>query len=211
MKRPEKTIFLKYFWIFCIGFIGLILFSYFYVDQKIALYFHSIPLKEQLFFKWSSDLIHPTVHLMLWPILFYFFRFIFKLEYIANRFLLIALAVVFSNFVLYPLKEIFGRLRPEVLFSNQKYGFSFFSSQDFALSFPSGHAIACAAIMASLGCIYPRYFFYFFFGAIGISFLRVASTAHFFSDILASVFLGFLITELLFIPMKKQAFKFYKT
>lgn len=210
MRKEADLYFLNHFGWFCFAFITLIILSYYYLDAPLALYFHAISISHSLLIQSLNYLIHPLLHLFLWPLLFYFFRFLLKREYVANRFLFISLALDFCNLCVYLLKMFFGRLRPELLFSAHQYGFSFFALHDPYLSFPSGHAISCAAVFASFACIYPRYFYYFFCSALIISFARVVSTEHFFSDILASIFLGFLITELVYFPMRKSSLVFFK-
>jgi lipid A 4'-phosphatase len=99
-------------------------------------------------------------------------------------------AVALSGLAVDLLKVLFGRARPKLLFSEHLYGFTGLAFRADHWSFPSGHTVTIVALMTALWCLWPRHLlFYILLGAI-IAGSRVATAAHYLSDILAGAFLA---------------------
>ncbi len=169
--------------------------SYFFIDIPLAKYFEHI---SPLFKKGSTivtDMIDPAYHYLLWPTLFCIFRFIWKKDLLAQRCFLFVISIPFSNVVVETIKALLGRPRPELFFSLDLYGFTFFSLANVYQSFPSGHACTAGAICGAFGCFYPRAALPLIALAFLLAFSRVALNYHFLSDIIAGTIIGILISE----------------
>lgn len=184
--------------------IFLILLAIFFIDKPMALYFEHASPKMVSFCTFMNMFTYPPLHILLWIVIYYIFRFPLRKLFIARKVMLIAIAVNLSNALSFPLKMFFGRQRPTLLFSDNISGFQFFSPFSFDLAFPSGHAILAASIFASLACFYPRFTPLYFLAAFLLSFCRVVTSAHYFSDILAGLLVGIAVVQYLFLSMEKE-------
>jgi membrane-associated phospholipid phosphatase len=183
--------------------VSAILISYFFLDKPIALFFHRAPSELKYFSRLFSRLSSPHLYMALLPVLFFYIRFILKKEKRSNRILLLALAVPLANLVTNLLKFIFGRYRPEWLFSQNVYGFDFLSLHR-EQSFPSGNACTISAVLCGIACFFPKYSYLLLAGAFLISLARVTSTAHYLSDIIAGVYVGMATAQYAYKIMKQQ-------
>lgn len=189
-----------------LAFLAAIVLSYFFLDKPIAILFHKAPPFLVSLGRFINAIIDPVPNVLLWPLIFYFVYFIFKKESLGIKILLIAISVNAANAVTIPLKTLFGRYRPELWFSQNLYGFGFFGLQTSDTSFPSGHAVTISAVMFALSCLYPKRLVLFLLIGFILSFARVVVDDHYLSDILASMLLGFIITQFIYISMKKSQF-----
>ena len=114
-----------------------------------------------------------------------------------------------SGTIVFCLKSLFGRYRPEKLFEEGLYGFAPFSGNT---SFPSGHTQTIVAVMSALWFIYPRYRVLWAGSALLIALSRVIVTKHYLSDVLASTFLAGLVTLVvheIFVRRKISSFRLH--
>jgi len=88
------------------------------------------------------------------------------------------------------LKYFLARHRPVMLFEENKYGLSFFSSEWSQNSSPSGHSIRAFAILTALSLLYKRYSYILISIAVLIGASRVIVTAHYPSDVIFGAFIG---------------------
>jgi membrane-associated phospholipid phosphatase len=88
------------------------------------------------------------------------------------------------------LKWFFGRYRPEMLFTQGLYGFSWFAVKGSAHSFPSGHTFRIFASMTALGLLWPRARALLLSVAVLVGVSRVLVTRHYPSDVVAGAFVG---------------------
>lgn len=108
------------------------------------------------------------------------------------------IAVIISGLTCDVLKIICGRARPQLFFSNQQYGFYFWQFHSRFHSFPSGHSTTIAALGTACSLMWPRtrWFFLLIITVVAIS--RVIVGAHYLSDVMIGVYLGFLVTYWLY-------------
>lgn len=100
-------------------------------------------------------------------------------------------ASVFSAWIgAHILKFLFGRYRPELLFTNGLYGFSFFSCSYAEMSFPSAHAATSLAFMTVLSKTKPKYKVVWIILAILLSASRLILNEHYLSDVLWGGYIG---------------------
>ena len=88
------------------------------------------------------------------------------------------------------LKFILGRYRPVMLFENNLYGLTLFSTEWALNSSPSGHTFRAFALMTALSLLYRKFAVVFISIAVLIGLSRVVVTAHYPSDVLFGAFIG---------------------
>jgi membrane-associated phospholipid phosphatase len=91
-------------------------------------------------------------------------------------------------------KTIVGRARPRLLDMVGPFHFDLFSVKSALLSFPSGHAVTALATATALAFIAPRAGWPAFVLALLICISRVATGAHYPSDVIGGMALGFATT-----------------
>ena len=94
-------------------------------------------------------------------------------------------------------KAILGRVRPEGLFQHDLHGFEFFHTNYHLTSFPSGHSATIGAAMTALVLLWPRLSPVWVALAIVVGLSRVMVTAHYPSDVIIGLYVGFAITLML--------------
>jgi len=182
--------------------------SYFFIDIPLANYFEHWPHTWKLPVLWLTDLIDPKENYLVWPILFFFLRFIMKQESWGNRSLLLAISIPMANLVTEFMKHIFGRARPELLFTQGIFGFTFFEWANSFLSFPSGHACTIGAICGAFAGFWPHRLLPLLFFSLLLAFTRVILTMHFLSDVIGGLTIGLLISQWVYLEMKRQNVQF---
>ncbi len=106
----------------------------------------------------------------------------------------IFLAASFPGVISHLLKILLGRSRPSELFSHHMYGFYFWQFHNNMWSFPSGHTTTISGVTTALSFLLPRLWGIFFAVCLLVAASRVILTAHFVSDVMAGMYLGFIIT-----------------
>ena len=180
--------------------------SYLYFDRPISLYFHNDNNSLEKIAHKVSALINPVFLLIALPILYFLNKLFWKNAKLYEPLKLLVFALPFSFAVTKLCKLLLSRDRPKRLFFDGTYGFQFLGHGDF--SFPSGHACVVGAIVGSLACFMPKYTWPLLFVGILISFSRVIAGDHFLSDVIAGAILGAIMSQLLYLIMKKQKFLF---
>ncbi|MBY0529829.1 MAG: phosphatase PAP2 family protein [Rhabdochlamydiaceae bacterium] len=176
--------------------------SYFFLDRAIAQWFTHASSSLYQLSVFLTELIFARVHFGIWPILYFFFRYVLKKSELAHFALFILISIALANAASETLKWAFGRMRPELFLTHQLYGFSLFNASDLYHSLPSGHATTAGAIAGALGCIYPRRIPLFLGLALMLSLTRIILGEHFLSDIIGGVFLGTLVAEWVYRKME---------
>ena len=104
--------------------------------------------------------------------------------------LFICVTVAIAMLIGETLKWFFGRYRPEMLFSHDLYGFSFFADKGSRHSFPSGHTFRIFSAMTALSLIWPKARVWLLSLASLVAISRVLVTRHYPSDVLTGAFVG---------------------
>lgn len=192
----------------CMIFLTLMILSYLYVDRSVSEWMLAAPYLLVSICKAINMLIAPELCIFALPLLFYIFRAWLKKESLANLFLLMAISVNASQAVICPIKMFFGRYRPDLWLTQHLYGFGFWAHTDNEMSFPSGHAVAIASILFSVACVYPKKFYHLLTLTFILSFSRVVVEKHYISDILASLLIAFLVSQWIYLSLKKTKMSF---
>ncbi len=183
----------------CVLFV--VVFSYFYIDRGLALYFHNLTgSKVEDFISSLSFLGKSHWYLIPSILLFYIFKRSNRYRY-AQMALYVFVTNVVAGLGVWLLKFPFGRLRPKMLFNHGEYGFEGFGIHYSYVSFPSGHSITIFSTATALALLFPRFSIPLFLSACVIAFSRVTVGAHYFSDVIMGSYLGILVAIVLYKKM----------
>jgi membrane-associated phospholipid phosphatase len=207
-KRPSPTLYLDHYKAVLVALAITVVVSFFFIDIPLAKYFENISDPIKTWAKRATNLIDPKNHYFIWPLLFFFVRFVLKKVEWANFCLLLTVSIPFANLATTVIKMLFARARPDLLFSQGLYGFTFFSLSNQLLSFPSGHACTSGAIFGALTLMYPRLWLPLLVLCLVLASTRVILTQHYFGDVIAGVTLGLLTSQWIYTVMKKKGFEF---
>ena len=105
-------------------------------------------------------------------------------------------AVVVAGLVAGLLKFIIGRARPRLFDQVGPYAFDMFGPDSAWASFPSGHTTTVMSCAMAFALLVPRWRVAILVAGVAVSFGRVATGAHYPSDILGGVALGALVSWL---------------
>ncbi len=203
--KLRETFFLNHFGILVLAALSLIVFSYFFIDIPLAEYFRNPSATIYFFARVLTELIDPAYHYILWPLAFCLLRFYYKKPKLAHQAMVIMLSIPLSNLVIGLIKRLSGRARPELLFEQHIYGFTFFATAQAYLSFPSGHACTAGAICGALSAFYPSWLSLICTIGMILSLSRVVLLAHYFGDVIAGFVIGLCIAQWIFGKMKQKS------
>lgn len=99
-------------------------------------------------------------------------------------------AIAVSGLIGDVIKPVFGRARPELLFAQNLFGFTWVGPHADRWSFPSGHSTTVMALAVSLYVIYPPAWPAYAMLALAVMASRVIIDAHYLSDVIAGAYLG---------------------
>jgi len=171
----------KYFVLFF--YINIIIFSYFFIDKNLALYFDKTGFFNN-FFQTITFFGRSELYLLGSLSVLILYK---KYKKVA---LSLFLSVLFSGLTVDILKIVFGRYRPNLFLEKGLYGFDWFHIQHNFISFPSGHAVTAFSAFAVLGHFFPKGKLIFWIIALLTAFSRVVLNAHYLSDVIAGVITG---------------------
>lgn len=132
-----------------------------------------------------------------------------------QKFIFPPLSALYAGILTHLLKWPLGRWRPKALLKHDMFGFEFlgpikvglhdhfgvhssfydaypFASSGILISFPSGHSSSMMAIMTAIAILQPKYRWPCFVLAILFGLTRVIESAHYPSDVLGGLVLGYL-------------------
>lgn len=177
----------------------LTMFSYFYLDVPVAVFFHHLAMSDAMLRKYTShipDLLFPIavmITVCCWTALLVWAP---KGIHGAHaRFLqLCGVSVPLAYAAKCVLQHIFGRVDPRVwIYHHWLAGFHWFHDGAGFASFPSGHMTVFAALAAVLWRHYPRYRIVYGIGAVALGVALVATDYHFVSDVVSGAYLGIMV------------------
>ena len=166
--------------------------SYAYVDQPLAFYFQNAdPALKQVFtaitrFGQSEIYLIPLALLAAWGLWT-------KRRAMAIRASFVFVVVALPGLIADIMKPVFGRDRPQLLFRDQLYGFTWHGVHASQWSFPSGHSVTVTALVVALFAFFPTWWPVYGFGALLVMASRIIIDAHYLSDVIAGAYLGFVI------------------
>ena len=169
------------------------LFSYFYVDKNLALYFHENIVGTHLYiWEYITEIGDAKYSIALGVVLLLFFKLNKKIFYFGA---ILSSSVALSGLSTDLIKFVVGRSRPNMLINENIYTFKPLQqySYDF-ISMPSGHTTTVFSMAAVFSIFYPRFSYLFFFIAVVGGMSRVVLQKHFLSDVVIGAIVGTVVT-----------------
>jgi len=179
---------------------GLVILSYLFVDRELSTWVYEKNFGRFLFLKGFSEIAKYINGLAALSLIYFGIKRLWKKgKFKEQTFLAIALSSILSATLTDTLKAFFGRYWPATWVNNnpswiqdKAYGFHFFQIGWEYASFPSGHTAIIVSVGTLIWLAFPKWRF--------LSILLIALEAigllgmnyHFFSDILAGAFIGWL-------------------
>lgn len=164
------------------------LFSYFFIDKSLALFFKYDFTELDRIFNYITKLGKSEFYLIVSFLLFA--SFYKKNSFIKRASLLIFSSIAVSGIITNLIKPIVARYRPKALFEDGLFGFSGFDIGYIVNSFPSGHSATSFSLFISLSLLFPKYRYIFYILAFLVAFSRVVITAHYLSDTIVGSLIG---------------------
>ena len=173
-----------------IGYLALIVVSYLYLDQSVALYFYNLDLKTKFpQMLWIARLGEGAFYIVLFFCAALYFRFIRKNHKYEKRAWFLWLCILVPYAICCVLKMMLGRARPELLFTEHLYGFYGIHFHSEFWSFPSGHTTTIMALVFGLSFLFARQTWVFMLLGILMVSTRILLTQHYLSDVLATSYI----------------------
>lgn len=176
-----------------IGCVILYVILFFMADKSIDVWMHNYFLPYNLLYRLCIVLaiIFKPVHWFILAIVICIASF-FCPEKPGVKMLFWGLAMITAFIIAFILKVLLARYRPDLLFSQNLYGFHGFSLKHDFNSTPSGHAVMAFAGFYGLARLTDKRWLRIFcvFFAVVIALSRIIITAHFLSDVLLGAYIG---------------------
>jgi membrane-associated phospholipid phosphatase len=181
------------------GFIAIMFatISYFCMDRGIIEYIHngdfSYAHSIEFFCLAFAKIFSPKI----WVLIGFFATLLCIYKYIKNgevsdKLYTFSLTMIMTTIIITILKYSVARYRPELLISDNEYGFHFFSMQKIYNSMPSGHtALSFAGLLAIANFFRKRYITIAIITlCIVIAATRVIIIDHYLSDVIIGAYIG---------------------
>lgn len=172
----------------------LVILTYIYIDKPLAEYLHQFQLRTNMPI---LCLLTASGQWIIYVVLFFvsalFFRYIkVNRNYEAKSWYLLG-CILLASLVCFVLKVTLSRARPDLLFTQNQFGFYWFKLNKFYWSFPSGHTMTIVSLAAGLGVLFPRYFYVFLGLALIVAVTRILLCYHYVSDVLSAFYISLLV------------------
>ena len=183
--------------------LALFFLSYAAIDEPLARYFQGIDPSVKTIFTVVTQFGEGGVYLV--PLGLMIIASVYagqvRLAWRAGYvFAAVALPGILADIV----KPVFGRARPELLFRDRIFGFTWQGAHADLWSFPSGHAVTITALATALYALYPPLWPVYLLAALLIAASRVIVDAHYLSDVVAGAYLGFVFAWTLAAAAKRH-------
>ncbi len=180
------------------------LLCYFFIDIPLAVYTKDMNIFSHKVAHFFSSLFSPTDLIINIPLLFLIAKIFWKKESFADPIKLLIFTLPLCYVIAKFLKHMIPRYRPVDLFTHQAFGFHMISKDVAELSFPSIYGCLVGAIAGAIACYAPKYSWHLVSLAFFISLSRVIIGMSYLSDVIIGVVLGALISQAMFVFIKKQ-------
>ncbi|KTD16435.1 phosphatase PAP2 family protein [Legionella jordanis] len=191
---------------FMLSYVGLIAFSFLYLDRPIAEYFYHLDLR--LHFPLINSITRLGLGIVYLPalaLLTLIFRYIVKNQEWAARTMFLFICVAIPGVICGFLKVLFGRARPNLWLHYDVYGFFGLQLHVPFWSFPSGHTTTIMSLAFGLIILFPRYTYAFLIAGITVALSRVLLNHHYLSDVLAASYLSLLEIGILLCFLRRKS------
>ena len=179
------------------------LICFFFFDKPFALFLYSrTNLQEPL--SSINKLFSPLFSLLLFPTLFFFYKFMIKQEKKSRKLLFLSLVLPISILCTQILQIACGRPTPQWLFLHGETAFRPLQWNPFFHSFPSVISCTLGALGTSFAYLYPKSSSFFLLGSFFLALSPSLATLCFLSDALMGFYLGAIFSFLIFKKMKTE-------
>ncbi|RYV03524.1 hypothetical protein SOPP22_04485 [Shewanella sp. OPT22] len=202
----------KHFNILASVFLFFTIIGYLFLDKSIALYFlHNFSDANITHFShklasWTSSKKICFLGLLICAITF--IQLLKNKINLTHPLVRISAIYALSITVVFVIKGVIARYRPELYFSDDLYGFHFFSAKHAFTSMPSGHAITAFTLLLIPGmflwCKNKLLSIIFIFCALFLAFSRILTTDHYFSDVMFSFAIASYVAGYIFSKVPTQ-------
>ena len=177
---------------------AITLLCFFFVDREVARYFWAIPADTTIKQVFAALSYMGEAQYYLVPPLILYVLLRKRFAYAARASLFVFATVAVSGITVNILKFVFGRLRPEMYFKENLFGFDWFHYGHSFASFPSGHSATAFGAWLAFALIAPKYRWFFITVGVLVASSRVILTAHYVSDVIAGIYVGAVATLILY-------------
>jgi membrane-associated phospholipid phosphatase len=181
-----------------ISYAALMTCLFLYVDAPVTIFFHQaeigyiLPLSTVIT---TLGKAKPVIGFLVLSVLI--FRYILHWRQWEMRTWFLCLSTLVPSIIVLGLKIIFGRARPELLFSDGLYGFQWFEFSRPLWSFPSGHTATLMGCMLGSCIIWPKRRWIFLLIGLCVMSSRVILLQHYITDVMVSAYLALIEVWLL--------------
>lgn len=168
----------------------LVILAYYFVDIPVVVYFQKLGLRTSFALKLFTGFGRWSIYLVLFALAGCYFRFVRKNVLYEGKAWFLLGCVFLPNALGSIIKIIISRARPDLLFTDQLFGFYWFKFDDLYWSFPSGHALTIFGLISGLGVLFPRSFYPLFAFAVLVALSRVILYHHYTSDVMTGLYFG---------------------
>jgi membrane-associated phospholipid phosphatase len=162
----------------------------FFLDEPLTLFLHSFKGKIIIHYCEAIGRGFEIMTIHVYFILLLISVVLFRKKHIFNFSFLLATDML-CQILTSVLKVFFGRSRPFSIIDEGIY--TFFGECKYCESFPSGHTSSAFCMAFSIGLLYPSLRPILLFYACAVAIARVATTIHYFSDIVFGAYLAFIV------------------
>ena len=188
------------------SYLGLVLLSFLYVDKPLALLLQ--PHNLGTHYPWLGFLTvlgESKFYLVALLLLALVFRYLVRNRLWELRTWFLWLSVLIPNLICLVLKVLLGRARPELLFSEQVYGFYGFHRDASYWSFPSGHTTTIMGFVFGLSLLFPRHAWLYLVIGFAVVASRILLLQHYLSDVMIAADLALLEVGVLWLISCRKA------
>ena len=179
-------------------YLGVLVLLFLFVDKPLAwnMYYLGVTYSAP-WLNTFTELGANSVYIVFFFLLAMYYHFIARNKLAEQRLWFLWCCIVFSSLVAFVLKILFGRARPELLFSDHLYGFYWLKTQQAYFSFPSGHTTTVMSLVFGLGFLFPTYGGVLILAGLLVAGSRIFLTHHYLTDVLAAAYFSLLEVTLL--------------
>lgn len=190
---------------FVVGYAVFLAIAFLYIDKPLAIYLKGLDLGQRFFWLvWITNLGLGGIYFITLFLLALFFRYVMRNPVSESAAWFLWLCVTIPSAICLGLKILLGRARPDLLFSEQLYGFYGLHWHAPYWSFPSGHTTTIMAFVFSASILIPRYGYALITAGAVIAISRILLVHHYLSDVLVAGYLALVEISLIVFVLRRQ-------
>lgn len=200
-RRPPPQL-QRFIWL-SVATLGLFFLCYAALDEPVARYFRDVDPSIKTVFKAITQFGEGGVYLVPLGLVIIASAWGGRTA-LARRAGYVFAAIALPGILADIAKPVFGRARPELLFRDHIFGFTWQGAHADLWSFPSGHAVTITALATALYALYPPLWPAYAAIALLVAASRIILDAHYLSDVIAGAYWGFVFAWALAAAARRQ-------